>query len=377
MVLLTMSVCRAIMQGCKRLFDANCDRDKPSVASRARVNAALYDANRGRARFGSRHTPATMRATDLTGQAAAHPSRCGPSEPRRGSVLSCRGMKEASADRAALIVEGGAMRGIFAVGVLRRFAEQGFFPFDFCIGVSSGAFALALARLDRSDLAFKTFTAWATEGDFVSFRRFARGGHLLDIDELGRRLAPELEGRSRLAWPSPFFVCVTDVGTGEPRYLEADDSNVLDLLRATVALPWLYRDFPRIGGRPCTDGGASDAIPVAEALARGATRLVVIRSRPRHYVKRDTWAHRLVRWKLRQHPALRAAMRGRAARFQEVVRLMRRPPPGVQVLEVCPPPDFSLGRFGRDPARLDRGYRAGLDAGTHAIAAWALPLRTD
>lgn len=308
---------------------------------------------------------------------AARSSRSARRSFARGRVLSCRGMKGALTGRAALIVEGGAMRGIFAVGVLRRFAEQGFFPFDFCIGVSSGAFALALARMDRSDLAFTTFTRWAADGDFVSFRRFARGGHLLDIDALARRLAPELEGVNRLAWPAPFLVCVTDVRTGEPRYFEADGSNLLELLRATVALPWLYRDFPPIDGRPCTDGGASDAIPIAHALSRGATRLLVIRSRPRHDVKRDTWAHRLVRWKLRRHPALRAAMRGRAARFQEVVRLMRRPPPGVQVVEVCPPPDFSLGRFGRDPTRLSRGYAAGLAAGTEAIAAWHAPSCAD
>ena len=39
----------------------------------------------------------------------------------------------------ALIVEGGAMRGIFASGVLDAFLAEQFQPYDFAIGVSAGA----------------------------------------------------------------------------------------------------------------------------------------------------------------------------------------------------------------------------------------------
>jgi predicted patatin/cPLA2 family phospholipase len=37
-----------------------------------------------------------------------------------------------------LVVEGGAMRGIFASGVLDAFIEHDYRPFDFAIGVSAG-----------------------------------------------------------------------------------------------------------------------------------------------------------------------------------------------------------------------------------------------
>jgi len=39
----------------------------------------------------------------------------------------------------ALVVEGGAMRGIFAAGVLDGFLEAGHTDFDFAIGVSAGS----------------------------------------------------------------------------------------------------------------------------------------------------------------------------------------------------------------------------------------------
>ena len=39
----------------------------------------------------------------------------------------------------ALVVEGGAMRGVFAAGVLDKFMEHDYHSFDFAIGVSAGA----------------------------------------------------------------------------------------------------------------------------------------------------------------------------------------------------------------------------------------------
>jgi len=43
----------------------------------------------------------------------------------------------------ALVVEGGALRGVFSTGLLDGFLESQFNPFDFYIGVSSGASNLA------------------------------------------------------------------------------------------------------------------------------------------------------------------------------------------------------------------------------------------
>ena len=39
----------------------------------------------------------------------------------------------------ALVVEGGAMRGIFAAGVLDAFIAEDFYPFHHAIGVSAGS----------------------------------------------------------------------------------------------------------------------------------------------------------------------------------------------------------------------------------------------
>ena len=45
--------------------------------------------------------------------------------------------------RTAIVVEGGAMRGVFSAGVLDLFHEERFHPFDLALGVSAGACNLA------------------------------------------------------------------------------------------------------------------------------------------------------------------------------------------------------------------------------------------
>ena len=52
--------------------------------------------------------------------------------------LSVYKVVEFEMSKSALIVEGGAMRGIFAAGVLDAFMEDDFRPYDFAIGVSAG-----------------------------------------------------------------------------------------------------------------------------------------------------------------------------------------------------------------------------------------------
>jgi len=80
------------------------------------------------------------------------------------------------------------------------------------------------------------------------------------------------------------------------------------LLKASSAVPLLYRDYPRIDGRPMTDGGVADAIPVGEAIRRGARRIMVVRSRHRDYVKRNGPSEYLIRWYVRGYPLLRRAV---------------------------------------------------------------------
>ncbi|HAS63892.1 MAG TPA: patatin family protein, partial [Vibrio sp.] len=91
----------------------------------------------------------------------------------------------------ALVVEGGAMRGIFASGVLDAFLDQNYKPYDFAIGVSAGASNLIGYLSNAPQRSYQVITELATDKRFFNRTRFARGGDLVDvkwlIEESNRR----------------------------------------------------------------------------------------------------------------------------------------------------------------------------------------------
>ena len=81
----------------------------------------------------------------------------------------------------ALVVEGGAMRGIFAAGVLDSFIENGYQPFDFAIGVSAGASNLVGYLAQQHKRSYQVITQLATNREFFNPKRCIKGGNLVDV----------------------------------------------------------------------------------------------------------------------------------------------------------------------------------------------------
>ena len=277
----------------------------------------------------------------------------------------------------ALVVEGGALRGVFSTGLLDGFLEARFKPFDLFIGVSSGASNLAAYLAGMIGRNRQVYLEYSLRPEFISLARFVRGGHLIDLDWLWGITIREirLDLATIHAKTQPFIVVLTDVQTGAAVYRRTNSVDLEDVLKASSAVPLLYRDYPRIDGRPMTDGGVADAIPVGEAIRRGARRIMVIRSRLRDYVKRNSLSEYLIRWYVRRYPFLRRAVANRVRRYNDTVAFIRNPPQGVAIVEICPPANFRVSRLSQDLAVLQEGYDQGRAAAAEAMARWALPTK--
>lgn len=192
----------------------------------------------------------------------------------------------------ALVVEGGAMRGIFSTGVLDGFLAREFNPFDIFFGVSSGSGNLAafLARMPRRNL--KIYTDYSLRPEFINWKRAVLGGPLMDLDWLWEITIREirLDLQTIFAPGKPFIVCLTDAATGAAVYQQTDAANLEEVLKASSALPVLYNSFPLIEGERKLDGGFSDPLPVRAAMDAGAKKIMVVRSRPYSYRKKKARA---------------------------------------------------------------------------------------
>ncbi|MBS9810103.1 patatin family protein [Vibrio alginolyticus] len=273
----------------------------------------------------------------------------------------------------ALIVEGGAMRGVFSCGILDHFLASEFSPFDSFWGVSAGASNLAayLAKMPGRNL--KIYLDYSLRKEFISPSQLLRGGDMMNLDWMWNVTLEELGiDKSALKADSrPFFLGVTRQDNGQAEYHLPDVDDLAETMKASSTLPVLYRNGVSLNGIQYVDGGVSDALPVAEAIKRGAKKIMVLRSQPASYQKPRGKFSALTRRMLKETPGLIEPMLTREVRYNQTLALINNPPPGIEIIQVCPPETFKLKRLSRSPAPLRHAYELGIEAGKEAIIRWS------
>jgi predicted patatin/cPLA2 family phospholipase len=278
---------------------------------------------------------------------------------------------DSSAGLPVLVVEGGAMRGIFAAGVLDAFLEHRYQPFHRAYGVSAGATNL-MGYLSRDHGRNRAIiTGHACQPDFIDWKRFAQGGHLCDVRWLWHQSFTDvpLSLDNYLSGTTELWVATTSVQTGEARYFRVDESNMHDVLTASCAIPIAYREYPTVNGEPMTDGGVADAIPAIKAYQDGARDITVVLSRPPGYRKKPPKLPFVPKTLFKEYPALVEAAMLRAQRYNATLEFIVNPPDDCSIRIIAPPEDFPVGRMTQKKESLEMGYRQGHEAALNYLNA--------
>jgi predicted patatin/cPLA2 family phospholipase len=278
-----------------------------------------------------------------------------------------------SNNRVALVAEGGGMRGIYCAGVLDVFLERKFDPFDLYIGVSAGACNIASHLAGQHQRNYRIYTRIMTRPEFISLKKFIRGKHLMDLDYLWDAIDIEdplavkeiFRGKNR-----EFVVVGTSIETGLPVYIAPTADNCSESLKASSAVPLLYRGFLEIDSIPMVDGGVADPIPAMEAYRRGARKIVVIRTRPGGYRKKKGFENYISSAATRKWPLLSSAVKDQADTYGRCVDFIFNPPADAEIIQIAPPEALRSGRTTKDFERLLADYELGRKDGEEFIRNW-------
>lgn len=274
--------------------------------------------------------------------------------------------------KTALVVEGGAMRGIFAAGVLDAFMEQAFLPFDMVIGVSAGSINAAAYLANQHGRNYQVFTDYSLRSEYISWKKFLLGGHLMDLDWSWDITGKELPIDVDLLFEKniDFEIGITRNVDGSSKFIQATPENLSDVMKASCSVPLFYRKFLKVDGEIVADGGVSAPIPVERAIEKGASKIMVIRSRKSDYRMKNGNENKLSRFLFRKHPGLAKAIQKRPDIYNRSIELINHPPAGVEIIDICPADSFSTKRFTQDKEILDKDYKLGKEQGIEAIERW-------
>lgn len=269
-----------------------------------------------------------------------------------------------------LVLEGGAMRGLWTAGVTDVMMEHDIRP-DGLIGVSAGAAFGCNYKSRQIGRAIRYNTRFAKDPRYSGWKSLLKSGDYFNA-EFGYHVVPYeydiFDTETFEKDPLEFTVVCTDVETGEAVYHQMDhvDYDELEWLRASASMP-LASKIVEVGGRKLLDGGVSDSIPLEYYERQGYKRNVVILTQPLGYRKKHLALMPLMRLALRKYPHFLKALDERHLMYNcqldyvaEAERLGR-------CLVIRPDGDIPIGHLSHDPQQMRLVYDMGRKVGERYI----------
>ncbi len=310
----------------------------------------------------------------------------------RGRPPLAAGPTEPAPERAktGLVIQGGAMRGVFTAGALCALEAMGLrAAFDSVYGSSAGAVNGAYFLADQVTLGTSIYYTEINNRRFIDWRRLL-AGTAVDIDfcydeVVGRRKPLALE--RVLASRARLHIYVTNADQIATECFTQHElpraRDLLTLLKASAAMPLVYRRPVLYAGTRYVDGALFTPVPLLEAIADGCTHILVLLSRPLATAAATPQGFlmplvlRSIDW--RAGKALAQAWGRGQEQLRRSLELLRNTDShlypqkstgeGVHLAVVAPPPDLRVSRFTADASLL---IAAAVEAARRTLALFGI-----
>ena len=271
-------------------------------------------------------------------------------------------MKNKEKKKTGLIMEGGAMRGLFTCGVMDVLLENDI-VFDGGAGISAGAVFGCNYKSKQIGRPLRYNTRFCRDWRYCSIRSLITTGDLYGADFCYRIVPYELDVFDRKTFsenPMEFYIGAIDVNTGECVYHRCEKGELEDDLwmRASASMPLVSR-IVEVDGYRLLDGGIADSIPYRYMKGLGYERDVVILTQPLGFVKKKNSLLPLMKILYHKYPKLIEAMETRHTRYNQDLAEIRKDELEGKILVIRPPESLNIGKTEKDPDELRRVYAIG------------------
>ena len=261
-----------------------------------------------------------------------------------------------------LVLEGGAMRGMYTAGVLDVLMENEI-TVDGAIGVSAGACFGCNYKSRQIGRSIRYNLKYCRDPRYISIRSLLFSGDIYNAkfcyEELPVHLDPfDVEAYQKN--PMEFYVVATDVNTGKAVYQRLDKGDIDDIqwIRASASMPLVSR-IVQIGEQELLDGGIADSIPFEWFIANGYEKNIVVLTQPKGYVKSKNPLMSLVRLRMKKYPKMIEAMAKRHIEYNECLKRLEEREQEGNTLVIRPSEPLGIKRTEKNPEKLKAVYELG------------------
>jgi predicted patatin/cPLA2 family phospholipase len=269
-----------------------------------------------------------------------------------------------------LVLEGGAMRGLFTCGIIDVMMEHDVWP-DGLIGVSAGAAFGCNYKSRQPGRAIRYNKQFAKDKRYSGLSSWMKTGDYFNAEFAYHTIPATYDLFDEAAFehnPMEFVVVCTDVESGQPVYrtLEKPGRDTNDWIRASASMPLASR-IVELEGYKLLDGGVSDSIPLEYFESIGYERNVVILTQPYGFRKGHNRLMPLLRLALRRYPKMVEALDKRHLMYNRQLQYVRRAENEGRCLVIRPNEKIPIGHISHDPEQMEQVYQMGRLTGQKRI----------
>lgn len=270
--------------------------------------------------------------------------------------------------RIGLVLEGGAMRGLYTAGVLDVFLKNNIKITD-VVGVSAGTLFGVNYVSKQAGRAIRYNKKYINDNRYMSLHSWIKTGNLINKDFTYYKVPFQLDAFDNKTFKESstnFYATVTNIETGEAEYIKIDDAfKQMEILRATSALPFISEIIEE-NGKKYLDGGIADSIPVDFFRKQNFDKIIVILTRPIHYRKHKGSS---IQYKMfyGKYPKLVEKLENRYSDYNNTVEEIIKLEKNNEIFVIRPSETVKLKRLERDVNKLQNMYELGVSDGNNII----------
>ena len=266
--------------------------------------------------------------------------------------------------KAALVLEGGALRGMYTSGVLDTFLKNNM-EFECVAGVSAGALNAMSYISKQPGRSAKINLEYCDDPRYIGRKAFIKNKGIIGYDYLFGDISENKVPFDYKAFENTsqrFIIVATNCEKAETEYLEKSNCNDLfKAVQASSSMP-LASAMVEINNNHYLDGAVTTSIPVKWALEQGYEKVVVVLTRDKTYRKPmlSNKLKKLYKPAYHKYPKLIEKLNTMPERYnklqEEIIDLEKEG----KIFIIRPEKEVTVSRLEKDKEKLENLYKEGI-----------------